>query len=193
MKHTVSFIIYRGILALSLLTLISCAQAPTVTEPNPSTTPVAVHTDTLAPSAATSTIFYNTPTPTVTPVQPAYVTAFCTLISKDKKTYVSPDAPVTLLWGWDAKTEVQINNFLENTITTSTLDGIIITTMEKSTTRKNPGGLYEVVWSSEVGILGSGQHIILYDVKWKKMIEDGTSTYRPGGKIETKHDECEIM
>jgi hypothetical protein len=144
--------------------------------------------------APNSTQSVPTPKPTAAIAQPVYVKAFCTLIGKDKKTSVAPDAPVTLLWGWDAKTEAQINDFLENNLTTVALDGKIITGLEQSPTQINAKtGRYEVVWSAAVGLLSPGQHTLLYDVKWKKMITDGLATYGPGGKTETLHDECEIV
>jgi hypothetical protein len=44
-----------------------------------------------------------------------------------------------------------------------------------------------------VGILDAGEHVITYDVSWKKIIDDGMNTYGPGGKFETLHDECLII
>jgi hypothetical protein len=148
------------------------------------------------PAAAftpTSAQMVSTPEPTVPAPQPAYVTAFCTLIGKPKTTTVAVGAPVTLLWGWDAKTEAQVEDFVQNNVTTVTLDGNVITSMEQYPTRKNSAGLYEVIWSAEVGILSPGQHLILYDVRWKKMIDDGTKTYGPGGQVETQHVECDVL
>lgn len=120
--------------------------------------------------------------------------AFCTLIGKDPKTYVPRGTPVNIIWGWSAKTEVQINDYLENNITEITLDGKVIEgTISPEIKKNGTSGLPEVVWFSNVGVLAPGPHTVTYDVKWKKMIEDGTSTYGPGGKNETEHDECQII
>jgi hypothetical protein len=134
------------------------------------------------------------PSPTSAPIKPINITAFCTIIGKDSKTYVPRGTPIIIVWGWSAKTETQINDFLQNNITTITLDGKVIDGILFDGIQKNESsGLPEVVWYSEVGVLTPGQHTITYDVKWKKMIDDGTSTYGPGSKNETGHDECQII
>lgn len=135
-----------------------------------------------------------TTVPTATALEPVYITAFCTLIGKDIKTYVPRDTPIIITWGWEAKTETQIDDFLQNNITTITLDGKVIAgSLNSGITKNAMSGQPEVAWLSEVGVLDAGQHVITYDVKWKKMIDDGTTTYGPGSKNETLHDECHII
>ncbi len=120
--------------------------------------------------------------------------AFCTLMGKDLKTIVSQGTPIVIIWGWSAKTEAQIKDFLDNNITTITLDGKTIEgTVNSAVTKNATSGDPEVAWYSEVGILDVGDHTLTYDVKWKKMIDDGTSTYGPGSKNVTLHDECQII
>jgi hypothetical protein len=132
--------------------------------------------------------------PTTSAVEPVYITAFCTSIGKDAKTYVPRDTPIVITWGWEAKTETQIDDFLQNNLTTITLDGKVIEgTLNSDVTKNQKSGQPEVAWFSEVGVLDTGQHVITYDVEWKKMIEDGTTTYGPGSKIEMLHDECQII
>jgi hypothetical protein len=127
-------------------------------------------------------------------VEPVYIPAFCTTIGKDSKTYVPLDTPVVITWGWEAKTAAQIDDFVQNNITTVTLDGKVIEgTLNREVTKNAQSGQPEVAWFSDVGLLEAGQHGITYDVKWKKMIDDGTSTYGPGSKNETLHDECQII
>lgn len=102
--------------------------------------------------------------------------------------------PIIITWGWEAKTEAQVEDFLQNNITIVTLDGHVIEGVKLDGIVKNEkSGQPEVVWYSEVGVLGPGQHTITYDVKWKKMIDDGTATYGPGSPHETLHDECQII
>ncbi len=170
------------------LILGSCSSqpAPIIPIPPTSTKPL-----TPAPTIIASPTIVS---PTASTGKPVYVTAFCTLIGKEAKTHVSSGTPIIITWGWDAKTEAQINDFLQNNITEITLDGKVIEGIMTDGIQKNQkSGNPEVVWSSEVGVLDQGQHTITYDVKWKKMISDGTSTYGPGSKNETTHDECQII
>jgi hypothetical protein len=206
MKLTVCSFVYRSLLALSIVTLAACAPAPTAIAPTPSVPPTALPAPTSAPTplplpsatptaipTLTSAPATSTPEPAATLPQPVVVKAFCTLIGQPKQTDVAANTPVTLVWGWDAKTEAQINDFLENNLTTITFDGQVVTVIKQSPTQINSKtGRYEVVWTSDVGRLSPGQHTILYDVKWKKLITDGANSYGPGSKTETLHDECDI-
>lgn len=131
--------------------------------------------------------------PTATVGKPVIITAFCTLIGKESKTEVPLGTPIIITWGWDAKTETQITDFLQNNVTEIKLDGKVIEGKRSGGILKNEkSGNPEVVWSSEVGVLEPGTHTITYDVKWKKMIDDGTNKYGPGSKNETEHDVCQI-
>jgi len=169
------------VIALLLAACQSAVPVPTA-QPNETSSPPA----TLIPTL--------TAVPTATALEPVYITAFCTLIGKDSKTYVPLDVPVVITWGWEAKTETQIDDFLQNNLTTITLGGKVIEgTLNGEVTRNEKSGQPEVAWFSEVGVLDAGQHVITYDVKWKKMIEDGTTTYGPGSKNEMLHDECQII
>jgi hypothetical protein len=132
------------VIALLLTACQSSTPTPT-SQPSETTLPSA----TIAPS--------STATPTATAVKPVYITAFCTLIGRDLKTYVPRGTPVIITWGWDAKTETQINDYLQNNITTITLDGKIIGGKMHDQTKNNKG-LFEVVWLSEVGVLNPGRH-----------------------------------
>ena len=168
--------------ALLLTACQSAAQVPTVQADE--TTP-------LPPAAPVPTI---PSAPTVTGLEPVSITAFCTLIGKDPKTYVALDTPIIITWGWEAKTETLLDDFLQNNITTITLDGKVMEgILNSEITRNEKSGQPEAAWFSEAGVLDAGQHVITYDVKWKKMIDDGTTTYGPGSKNETLHDECQII
>jgi len=146
------------------------------------------------PSPPATLVPERTAVPTAIALKPVYVTAFCTSIGKDAKTYVPFDTPIVITWGWEAKTETQIDDFLQNNITTIKLDGKIIEeTLNSEITKNEKSGLPEVAWFFEVGMLDAGQHVITYEVKWKKMIDDGTTTYGPGSKNETLHDECQVI
>lgn len=169
---------------LVFIFLTACQTATPFPTLQPSNTPLLASTP--LPTATFS--------PTSTTVKPVNITAFCTIIGKDSKTYVPRGTPIIITWGWDAKTETQINDYLQNNLTTITLDGKVIEGIMSDGIKKNAkSGLPEVVWFSEVGVLNPGEHTVTYDVKWKKMIDDGTSKYGPGSKNETEHDECQII
>lgn len=171
---------------LVIIFLAGCQSAAPSPTPQPSELPLPT-----TPPFPTETLPIPTPT---TAIEPIKVTAFCTTIGKDSKTYVPQGTPVIIIWGWEAKTEAQIDDFLENNLTTITLDGKAIEgTLNEKVTKNEKSGLPEVAWFADVGVLDAGQHVITYDVKWKKMIDDGANTYGPGSKNETLHDECQII
>ena len=125
--------------------------------------------------------------------EPVYVKAFCTIIGQDKTTRVPPDR-CNIVWGWNAKTEAQINDFLEYGVTTVTLDGKVIEgTQTGGIIKVESRNDFEVVWTSPVGVLDPGQHTITYDLEFKQKIEDGSAFYGPGTENETEHDECLIL
>ena len=163
------------------VTLQPIAPSPSLTTPiSPTETSISLPTTTLSPVTAE--------------VKPLTIIAFCTLIGKDPKTYVPQGTPIIIVWGWEAKTKTEIDDFVENNLTTITLDGKVVEeTLNSGVTKNEKSGQPEVAWFSEVGVLDPGQHVITYDVKWKKMIDDGTTTYGPGSKNETLHDECQII
>jgi len=87
-----------------------------------------------------------------------------------------------------------VDDFIQNNITTITLDGKTIEGVQVSGILKNEkSGNPEVVWFAELGVLDIGHYVVTYDVNWSNMIEDGMNTYGPGGKYETLHDECQII
>jgi hypothetical protein len=191
MKFSIPLFVSRGILILSFLTIASCSAPSPSPTALPTSTPTPAATVTFTPSQTPMT---SSPTPAPTLAEPFFVRTFCTLIGQDKNINAPSNAPITLLWGWDAKTEAQINDFLASNITTITLDGNVITATKQSPIQKvEKTGNFEVVWSADVGLLTPGQHPMVYDLKFKKTVEDGTNTYGPGSKNETEHDECVII
>ena len=181
-------------LVFILLTACQSSSPPSPTV-QPSDTPLATATSisTATPQPATP-LPTPTPSPKPTSVDAVNITAFCTIIGKDSKTTVPQGTPIIITWGWEAKTTAQIDDFLQNNITTITLDGKALEGILTDAVTKNAkSGLPEVAWHADVGVLDGGEHKVTYDVKWKKMIDDGTTTYGPGGKNETVHDECQII
>ena len=96
---------------------------------------------------------------------------FCTLIGKDPVTKVERDRPVIVVWGWGASTESQVQDHLvpSANITTVTLDGKALEGItDGKIIKDSQSGQYKVVWTSLVGVLEPGAHMLTYDVKWKK-------------------------
>jgi hypothetical protein len=132
--------------------------------------------------------------PSPTAVEPVYIRAFCTLIGQDPVISVPQGKPVVIIWGWEARTQELLNDYLQSNRTTVTLDGKVLEgTLSSEVTRNQKSGLPEAAWSSNAGILDAGKHSLTYDVIFSKMIDDGSSTYGPGGKVETIHDECQVI
>jgi hypothetical protein len=73
------------------------------------------------------------------------------------------------------------------------LDGQDISTHAPFGIAGNVPGNFKLLYFAQVGALNPGEHQVIFDESWKKMIDDGTRTYGPGGKTETLHDECEII
>lgn len=203
MNARISSFLHCVTLILSIVSLTACGIGNTSA---PTTTPIPPTQEEMIPTATPTTPTIS-PTqaeviPTVSPMESLAEThnesvdvkAICTLIGQDKITKIQLDTPVNIVWGWNAKTKAQINDFLENNITTITLDGKVIEGYQfggiiKVESRND----YEVVWISNVGILEPGQHTITYDLRILKKIEDGYNSYGPGTEHETEHDECLIV
>jgi formylglycine-generating enzyme required for sulfatase activity len=188
---------YSSIRLMTIVFMLAACQTETPSPtPNPQPGETPLPTATLLPPSMEPSLppvtLESTSVPLATPIKPLYVNAICTSIGKDLKTYVPSGTPIVIMWGWNAKTESQINDHIENNISTITLDGKIIDSTSDSGLQLYKG-LYEIVWYSDVGILAPGQHTIMTDTKWKKKIDDGMSTYGPGGEHETEHDECQII
>lgn len=129
---------------------------------------------------------------TQTSAAPYPVSALCTLMGRPVSSTAPGNQPIELRWGWSAKTREQVEDHIRETITVVTLDsqpvGQVVTGEITSS-----GNGFSVLFTSNVGVLKPGSHIITYDVSWKNQISDGTSTFGPGGQIESYHDQCELI
>jgi hypothetical protein len=149
-------------------------------------------------------------TPTITPKQrktglPTYTNTFisrdpmivpvlCTLMDRPYDRFISGDAPIILSWGWEAKTEDQITEFIENNNTIITFDDEVISEgLFYEIRKKAEGDMYEVIWARDMGLIVVGTHKIIYNLQFTKMISDGINYYGPGTTIESMHDECRII
>jgi hypothetical protein len=183
--------IYCFIFGLCMMSLAACATMNTPPPPTATLPPPIPPTVTATPDASR---IIETPGLTDLPIKPIDVYPFCTSIGKDKTTHVKASSPVNIVWGWSAKTEEQVNDFLQNSTTTITLDGNVIEGYQTRVIFINEiRNDYEVLWVAPIGIMETGQHTITYDVKFTKQVDDGTSLYGPGTENESGHDECFIL
>jgi hypothetical protein len=150
---------------------------------------------------------YYTPTATIKPRRtglPTYtnspiihdqiiVPVLCTLKNRPAQRSYHSNTPILFSWGWEAKTEEQIYEFIENNKTIITLDDIVISDGLYYEIRKKAGEeLYEVIWARDVGILSIGKHKLIYNVNILKLISDGINVFGPGTDMENLRDECVI-
>lgn len=137
----------------------------------------------------------NTPTQSITPtsIPPVYIKAFCTLIGGDPIIKVTFGTPVVIIWGWDAKSQKMLDDFIQNNTTIITLDGKVLEGRVNKDVTKTAKGNPEIAWYADAGILEKGNHVLTYDVTFKKMVDDGSSTYGPGGKVKELHDKCQVV
>ena len=181
---------YFGIIALCVLVLAACGPAKTLP---PTVTPIPPTLEAVMP-IATSIRFQ--PAPRQQPTFPfnRYMSMpFAPLSDRTRRPGFRLAHRLNIIWGWNAKTEAQINDFLDNNNTIVTLDGKVIEgTQTGGIMKVEARNDLEVLWVSEVGILDPGQHTIIYDQKITKKIEDGYNSYGPGTENETIHDECLI-
>jgi mannan endo-1,4-beta-mannosidase len=147
----------------------------------------------LASTQSTDKASIATPIPPKVVPADVFVHAVCTLINQPKQKVVSPDSPVVILWGWKTDTAQHLQDYIDNTVTTVTLDGKDLAPHAPFWVANNDPGNFKMYWFARVGNLSPGSHLLVTDAHWKKMIYDGTDTYGPGGKTESTHDECEIL
>ncbi len=170
-----------------LIALAACQPAATIapTTPAPAAT-VAVlpsPTATLPPAAK----------PTDTELPPVYVPALCTLMARPVRSDFPAGHPAILVWGWSAKTEEQVTNYIRVGKVIVTFDGIEISGMQQGGIPYDESArLYKAVWTSNIGIPKSGIHTITYLLTFSAKLFDGFDYYGPGTSREKQEDKCEI-
>jgi SH3-like domain-containing protein len=107
---------------------------------------------------------------------------------------LSPNAAVTIYWTWEATTPEQIQDHVDNATYEVKLNGKALDGWQSSRTgvRAKQGGKLEVMWLVSVGKLSAGEYTVDYKVSWSQKIEDGETTYGPGGEFETETGSCKF-
>ena len=137
-----------------------------------------------------------TPAPTKEPAivkEPAAVMAYCDMLG-ESPVYVEKDQPVIIRWAWLALTPELIQEFITATRIEVLLDGREVkpeTQTEIEYDAEEEG--YFVGWSANVGVLAPGSHRVEYHASWSRQISDGWSTFGPGGEVEERWSQCEII
>jgi hypothetical protein len=166
---------------LSAAFLVSCTgNGPPMATPAQTDTPV-------------RTVMVPTREPATRGREQVLVPVLCTLKGRPAERVFARSTPIMFTWGWEAKTEEQVDDFLESNVTIIKLDGGIISEglfYEKR--KKADSDLYEVIWARDVGVLPTGTHELIYDLKFQNKIFDGFREYGPRTDVESMHDECRI-
>ncbi|MBX3082044.1 MAG: SH3 domain-containing protein [Anaerolineae bacterium] len=106
---------------------------------------------------------------------------------------ISAENTVTIYWTWEARTPEQIQDHIDYGKYEVKLDDKVLENWSNYRTgvRQKQGKL-EVIWFVPVGKLTAGEHTIDYKVTWSQKIEDGDTTYGPGGENETDTGSCKF-
>jgi hypothetical protein len=170
-----------------LLTVAACQPAATAapTTPAPAATAVVLpsHTPTQSPMAK----------PTNTELPPVLVSALCTLMGRDVRSDFPAGHPAIVVWGWLAKTEEQVREYIRVSKVVVTFDGFEISGQQQGdTTYDEKGKVYVAAWTSNIGIPKPGIHTITYSLTFREKLFDGYDYYGPGTDKEKQEDKCEI-
>jgi hypothetical protein len=170
-----------------LIALAACqpAATPAPTTPAPTTTSVvlASFTQTQPPTAK----------PTDTELPPVNVPAMCTLMGREVRSDYPAGHPAIVVWGWSARTEEQVKEYIRVSKVVVTFDGTEISGKQKGDVPYDETAkLYKAVWTSNIGIPKPGIHTITYLLTFREKLFDGFDYYGPGTGKEKQEDKCEI-
>jgi SH3-like domain-containing protein len=106
---------------------------------------------------------------------------------------INADSPVTIYWTWEARTPEQIQDHIDYGNYEVKLDGKVLENWQNYRTgvRQKQGKL-EVIWFVPIGKLAAGEYTIDFKLSWSQKIEDGDTSYGPGGENETDMGTCKF-
>jgi hypothetical protein len=124
------------------------------------------------------------------------VLAYCDL-PRFKPTFgnrtINASNTVTIYWTWEAVTPEQMQDHIDYATYEVKLDGKMLENWSNYRTGvRQKQGTLEVIWFVPVGKLTAGEHTIEYKVTWSQKVEDGETSYGPGGEIETDTGSCKF-
>jgi hypothetical protein len=139
------------------------------------------------------------PSPTLSPVpgsvstqQGVDVLAYC-----DDRSLGSPPpanlaagSTIDVFWNWFATTRQQVQDHLNASTYTVTLDGETLDYRQYQGAIREENGLFVVYWFVRSEPLAAGQHTITYRVTWSQAIGDGFDTFGPGTNNPEQSGSC---
>jgi hypothetical protein len=120
------------------------------------------------------------------------VSPICTILGKDDTREIEYGKSVELHWGWQALTEQQVNDYINNAVTTVTFHHDEIKDATQGDIYES-GGINFVLWWKELGVLGRGKYEMTYYVEFKAIIFDGWEYYGPETNNVTINDKCYLI
>ncbi len=179
----------KRLFCLPLLFALAACQPATPTTPAPAATAVVLPslTPTQPPTAR------PTDKPADTELPPVYISALCTLMARPVRSDFPAGHPAIVVWGWSAKTEEQVREYIRVSTVVVTFDGIEIPGQQQGDVPfDEKANLYKAVWTSNIGIPKLGIHTVTYLLTFSEKLFDGFDYYGPGAGKEKQEDKCEI-
>jgi hypothetical protein len=116
----------------------------------------------------------------------------CTLLEEEDTETVKFGNEIKIIWGWEAKTEQQVNDYIGNAITRVTFNKIEITDAEQGEIFED-GGTFHILWWKMLGVLDRGRYEMTFHEEYKKKIFDGWNYFGPGSDIVITEDKCYLV
>lgn len=106
---------------------------------------------------------------------------------------IAAGTPVNIYWTWEAKTPEQIQDHIDYGNYEVKLNGKVLENWQNYRTgvRQKQGKL-EVIWFVPIGELAAGEYTVDFNLTWSQKIEDGDTSYGPGGENETDTGSCKF-
>lgn len=158
--------------------------------PPPQLTAVAMSTLPPAPPTAVPTLVWRT-------TRTGDILAYCDLpafAASAANKVIRAGAEVTIYWTWEASTPEQIQDQLDYGQYEVKLNGQTLDEWRNYRTgvHRFSATRFEVKWLIPVGQLEAGEYTLDYKLTWTQRVEDGTSSFGPGGEQETNVGSCKF-
>jgi len=123
---------------------------------------------------------------------PNDVLADCDKPNGEARKTFTEGTPITIWWSWFAKTPEQLQDHINYSEYTVTIDGKALSDYKnfQSNVARQSDTNYWVYWFIPIGKATLGEHKFTYKVTWRQKITDGYKTFGPGGSKETETGTC---
>jgi hypothetical protein len=148
----------------------------------------------LSPTSDAELADRTTPSPTVevSGADTVYVAPICTILGEEGTRTEDFGNVFKLGWGWEAQTEQQVRDYLENAITKVTFHGETVADAEQTDVFESEGA-YHVYWEKNLGVLDRGKYTMTFFVEFRNAIFDGSDYFGPGTDNESIEDTCHLI